>query len=200
MKRRHTAPALLLAAGLALTGCGESADDAKQDDPAAAALAVARDYQSAALARDWRRACELSTTRLRRGTVEECAARHTRPTPTATATASASPTATSDPPTYADGSTMKPLPKPTSTGPERASTGPVTPAGEPIQVPATADHPAGYGVMLTYTVTWPSETSTARKALRVVQESGTWRVDQREDVQDSDMAHGDPIRDALAWG
>ncbi|MFG3041857.1 hypothetical protein ACGFYZ_33650 [Streptomyces sp. NPDC048330] len=203
MKRHHaTAPALLLAAGLALTGCGGNADDAKQDDPAAAALAVARDYQSASLARDWRRACELSTVRLRRGTVQECAARNIGPTPAATATptASPSPTETFDPPTYADGSTMKPRPKPTTSGPDRASIGPVTPEGQPIEIAAYGDHPAGYGVMFSYTVTWPSETTIARTTVRIVQESGAWRVDQHEDVQDSDMAHGDPIRDTLNWG
>ncbi|MFF0561491.1 hypothetical protein [Streptomyces sp. NPDC004266] len=203
MKRRHaTAPALLLAAGVVLTGCGESADDAKQDDPAAAALAVARDYQSAANTLDWHRACELSTIRLRRGTIEECAGRNIGPAPTATAppTASASPTKTFDPPTYADGSTMQPLTRPTPSGPDRASTGPVTPEGEPIEISAYGDHPAGYGVMLSYTVTWPSETTTARQTLRVVQEAGEWRVDQYEDVQDNDMAHGDPIRDTLNWG
>ncbi|MFD7978767.1 hypothetical protein [Streptomyces sp. NPDC059071] len=207
MNRRHTAaPALLLAAGLALAGCSDTADDAKKkQDPAAAALAVARDYQQATLADDWRRACELSTTRLRRGTVEQCAARHT-PTATATPTtpsssASVSPSATYEPPTYADGSTLQPSPSKTATpGPERASTGPITTEGAPVQVPAAGDHPAGWGVLLTYTVTWPSETSTARKALRVVQEGGAWRVDQREDVHDDDVAHGDPIHDALAEG
>ncbi|MDR3081862.1 MAG: hypothetical protein LBV60_13220 [Streptomyces sp.] len=203
MTRHHAAvPALLLAAGLALTGCSTPPDsDAKKTeqpaDPAAAALKVARDYQNATLALDWRRACELSTTRLRGGTVDECTARHTpKPTPTTTPTPTA--TETFEPPTYADGSTARPLPsKTTAPGPERASTGPVTPSGAPVEVPAAGDHPAGWGVLLTYTVTWPTSTSTARKALRVVQEDG-WRIEQREDVQDSDLQHGDPVRDALS--
>ncbi|MFE7412717.1 hypothetical protein [Streptomyces laurentii] len=203
MTRRHAAvPALLLAAGLALTGCSTPPDnDAKKTgpsaDPAAAALAVARDYQKATLALDWRRACELSTTRLRGGTVEQCTARHT-PDPTPTATPSPTATATFEPPTYADGSTARPRPTKTTAGPERASTGPVTPSGAPVEVPAAGEHPAGWGVMLTYTVTWPTSTSTARKALRVVQEDTEWRVEQREDVQDSDLQHGDPVRDALS--
>ncbi|MFF5924172.1 hypothetical protein ACFY8C_38480 [Streptomyces flavochromogenes] len=201
MKRHHAlAPALLLVAGLVLTGCGDNPDDAKQDDPAAAALTVARDYQRATNELNWRRACELSTSQLRDGTVDECVAFHAEPTPAATATASASPTETFEPPRYADGSTVQPRPRPTRSGPERAMLGPVTVEGEPIEISAYGDHPAGYGVMLAYTVTWPSETTTSRKTLRVVQEAGSWRVDQRKDVQDSDMAHGDPIRDTLNWG
>ncbi|MFE1384238.1 hypothetical protein ACFW6S_35370 [Streptomyces sp. NPDC058740] len=204
MNRRHaTTPALLLAAGLALTGCSDTADDHKKaqtQDPAAAVIAVARSYQQAAIADDWRRACELSTTRLRRGTVEQCAARLTL-TPSATPTApttSPSPSKSYEPPTYADGSTMDPFPtKPTPSGPETASTGPVTVEGVPVDVPASGQHPAGLGVLFSYTVTWPSETSTVRMALRVVKEAGVWRVDQSEDVQDGDAAHGDPIRDAL---
>ncbi|MFF6835272.1 hypothetical protein ACFY84_25935 [Streptomyces sp. NPDC012438] len=204
MKRHHvTLTAPLLAAGLTLTGCGESTDDAKkQDGPAGAVLAVAIEHQRAANALDWKRVCELRTVRMRRGTVEECAARNIGPAPTNTpsASASASPTETFDPPRYADGSTVPPLPKPTMTGPDRASLGPVTPEGPPIEISAYGDHPAGYGVLLTYTVTWPDETSTARKSVRVIQEEGEWRVDQREDVGDKAMAHGDPIRDTLNWG
>ncbi|MEV6332252.1 hypothetical protein [Streptomyces sp. NPDC051909] len=209
MNRRHAlAPALLLAAGLALTGCSDTADDPKKKetaDPAAAVLAVARDYQQAANADDWRRACELSTTRLRRGTVEQCATRLTRApsaTPTTNPSSTPSPSAsTYDPPTYADGSTMEPFPtRPTPSGPERASTGPVKTEGAPVDVPASGKHPAGIGVLLSYTVTWPTETSTVRTALRVVKEAGVWRVDQSEDVQDGDAAHGDPIRDALVGG
>jgi hypothetical protein len=210
MIRRTAAPALLIAAGLALAGCsgdGSKDDDAggaKKKDPAAAALAVAKEYQQAANALDWRRACELSTAALRRGSVDQCAARNVGPetaTPTPSAPASESPTATVSPPTYADGSTPDALPSKTATtGPDRASTGPVTASGKPVKVPAAGDHPAGYGVLLTYTVTWPDDTSTSRKAVRVVPVGGAWRVDQREDVQDGDMGHGDPITAALSGG
>ncbi|MGW6569962.1 hypothetical protein [Streptomyces sp. NPDC054975] len=208
MKRHAAVPALLVAAGLALAGCsGEPADDApktEKKDPAAAALTVAREYQQATNRLDWRRACELSTERLRDGSVEECAGRNVGPataTPTPSAPASASPSPSFSPPTYADGSTMQPLPPKTSApGPDRASTGPVKPEGAAVKVPASGDHPAGWGVLLTYSVTWPDSTSTARKAVRVVEEKGAWRVDQREDVQDGDMTHGDPVRDALSGG
>ncbi|MFF6984263.1 hypothetical protein ACFZAV_42875 [Streptomyces sp. NPDC008343] len=208
MIRRTAVPALLLTAGLALAGCsgdGSKDDDAggkKTTDPAAAALAVAKEYQQAANALDWRRACELSTAALRRGSVDECAARNVGPaTATPSAPASESPTATVSPPTYADGSTPDALPSKTAaTGPDRASTGPVTASGRPVNVPAAGDHPAGYGFLLTYTVTWPDDTSTSRKAVRVVEEGGAWRVDQREDVQDGDMGHGDPVTAALSGG
>ncbi|MGW4954551.1 hypothetical protein [Streptomyces parvulus] len=206
MIRRTATPAVLLVAGLALAGCSGSdskGDDPKKEkDPTAAAVAVAREYQQAANALDWRRACELSTKALRRGTVDQCAARNVGPeTATPSAPASESPTETASPPTYADGSTPNALPsKSTEPGPDRASTGPVTTEGAPVKVPASAGHPAGYGVLLTYTVTWPDDTSTARKALRLVQEGDAWKVDQREDVQDGDMGHGDPATAALSGG
>ncbi|WP_432017662.1 hypothetical protein [Streptomyces hydrogenans] len=207
--KRHTAAAsaLLVAAGLALAGCsGEPADDAPkpEKDPAASALAVAREYQQATNRLDWRRACEMSTERLRAGSVEECAGRNVGPataTPTPSAPASKLPSPSFSPPTYADGSTMQALPSKTpAPGPDRASTGPVTPEGAAVKVAAFGDHPAGWGVLLSYTVTWPNSTSTARTAVRVVEEKGEWRVDQREDVQDGDMTHGDPVRDALSGG
>jgi hypothetical protein len=72
--------------------------------------------------------------------------------------------------------------------------------GDPVKVPASEDHPAGYGVLVTYTVTWPDSTSTARRALRLVAEGDAWRVDQREDVQDGDMGRGDPVTAALSEG
>lgn len=207
MTRRTAAPAVLLAVGLALAGCsgdGSKDNDAGGEvtkDPAAAALAVAKEYQQAANALDWRRACELSTAALRRGSVDQCAARNIgAATATPSAPASESPTATVSPPTYADGSTPNALPSKTPTGPDRASTGPVTAQGKPVKVPAAGDHPAGYGVLLTYTVTWPDDSSTSRKAVRVVEEGGAWRVDQREDVQEGDMGHGDPITAALSGG
>ncbi|MFJ5099252.1 hypothetical protein [Streptomyces sp. NPDC088557] len=198
MTLRRTAPAVLLGSVLALTGCTTGGAPAPEDQ-AAAVLDTARAYQSAAVARDWRRTCELSTARYRAGTVQQCTARKTGSTPAPAPEATADSTATHKPPAYADGSTMRPLPSRTSRpGPDRASTGPVTPQGQPVDVPASGDHPAGYGVLLTYTVTWPTETSTARKALRLVQEEGAWRVDQTEDVHDGDEAMGRPVQDALA--
>jgi hypothetical protein len=208
MIRRTAAPAvLLLAVGLALTGCSDSGDDAGKGDatptkdPTAAAVAVAKEYQEAANRLDWRRACELSTKALRRGTVDQCAARNIGPeTATPSAPASESPTATFSPPTYADGSTPEPIESTSASGPERAETGPVVVQGDPVKVPASEDHPAGYGVLVTYTVTWPDSTSTARRALRLVAEGDAWRVDQREDVQDGDMGRGDPVTAALSEG
>ncbi|MEV8628617.1 hypothetical protein [Streptomyces sp. NPDC051079] len=204
MNRRHTlAPALLLAAGLALTACGTSGDDPKKpqaQDPAAVSVAVAVKYETAVNARDWRRVCELSTQQLRDGTVEQCMADSAPTTPTAAPSTTASATATFDPPRYADGSTMPPpKPKPTSSGPDRAKTGPVTVERGPVQVSAIGDYAAGYGVMVSFSVTWPNETSTVRTALRVVKEGGVWRVDQSEDVHDGDMVQGDPIVNALMW-
>ncbi|MGW2672366.1 hypothetical protein ACWC5F_30485 [Streptomyces sp. NPDC001272] len=208
MKRHHLVPALLLA-GLALAGC--SADPAAQDpkkpeaDPAAAAVAVAREYQEAAMRLDWHRACELSTAAKRRGTVEECAGRNIGPSPSPSAeqspSASATPSDEWSPLVRADGSTVQPKArKTTSPGPDRASLGPLTQEGQPVQVPAIGNHPAGWGVMFSYAVVWPTETSTARVSVRVVEEGGAWRVDQREDVKDSDISHGNPARDALTRG
>ncbi|MGW3377411.1 hypothetical protein [Streptomyces hydrogenans] len=190
--------ALLLTAGLALAGCSTPADDdAKKNDPVADATAVAVAYKEAALALDWPKACELSTPRLRRGTVQECADRH--PTPAAsTPTPSPTRTRATAPPTYADGGAIPTLTPRTPSGPERATTGPVTVQGAAVDVAAAGDHPAGYGVLLTHTVTWPGKpASTSRTALRVVAEGDTWRIDQHEDIQDGDMRGGDPIRAAL---
>ncbi|MFE6460547.1 hypothetical protein ACFVP0_24220 [Streptomyces cinereoruber] len=194
---RRTA-ALLLAAGLALTGCStDPADDPKKPDPAAQALAVALDYQQAANRLDWHTACRLSTAAKRRGTVQECADRYVVPTPEPTPSSSASSLSPMHPPTYADGSPVRTLTPRTPSGPERAQTGPVTAQGAPVTVPAVGEHPAGYGVLLAYQVIWPAETTTARVALRVVAEGEDWRVDEFEDVEDGDMASGDPIRSAL---
>jgi hypothetical protein len=57
----------------------------------------------------------------------------------------------------------------------------------------TAPGPAGD------VVTWPDST-TSRKALRVVQQGDTWLVDQSEDIAELDEAHGNPVRDALTRG
>ncbi|BFO23126.1 hypothetical protein SHKM778_95140 (plasmid) [Streptomyces sp. KM77-8] len=73
-------------------------------------------------------------------------------------------------------------------------------ASAPQSVPAIGDHPAGTGVLVEYTVTWPDSTTASRKAVRVVQQGDTWLVDQSEDIAESDEAHGNPVRDALMRG
>ncbi|MDB4898040.1 MAG: hypothetical protein JWN15_4302 [Firmicutes bacterium] len=98
--------------------------------------------------------------------------------------------------TRADGSTVPPLATATASGPDRASTGPVTISGQ-TEIPATGNHPAGTGLMAAYTVTWPDETATERTALRLVHHGNTWQIDQSEDVFASDITHGDPARSAL---
>jgi hypothetical protein len=205
--RTATSAVLLLAAGLALTGCSDNNEDAGKGDATptkgstAVAVAVAKEYQEAANRLDWSRACELSTKAMRRGTLNECVARQVGPDPaTSSAPASESPTATFSPPTYADGSTPEPIETTSASGPERAETGPVKVQGDPVKVPSSENHPAGYGVMVTYTVTWPDNTSTARLALRLVAEGDAWRIDQHEDIQDGDMGHGNAIAAALSEG
>ncbi|WP_411078263.1 hypothetical protein [Streptomyces sp. cmx-10-25] len=197
MTRR--AAAVLLAAGLALTGCSTDpgAEEKKPapPDPGARALAVAVEYQQAANRLDWQTACWLSTAAKRRGTVQECADRYIVPTPTPASSASS--LTPMRPPTYDDGSTVPPPATATAGGPDRAETGPVTAQGAPVTVAATGEHPAGYGVLLAYQVIWPAKTTTAHIALRVVAEGKEWRVEQYEDVKRSDMAGGDPIRSAL---
>ncbi|MER8039406.1 hypothetical protein [Streptomyces hydrogenans] len=192
---RHTT-ALIVASGLLLTGCTQTDDQApeqKPADPTAAVLKVARDYQTAALARDWRTACPLRSARMLHGSVEDCIKANTLddddPSPTPTAEdgePDPSPTVDiAEPPRYADGSTPHPQATRSRTPgeAERADTGPVV-ASDAVTVPATPKHPAGYGVLITYTVQWPGKpATTARRALRVVQESGTWVVDQLEDVE-----------------
>ncbi|MFE0645025.1 hypothetical protein ACFW2Y_25945 [Streptomyces sp. NPDC058877] len=70
-------------------------------------------------------------------------------------------------------------------------------ASSPKPVPAFADHPAGVGVLVQYTYTWPTETGVSTYVLRLVPNGDQWLVDQAEEVADSDEAHGDPVRDAL---
>lgn len=209
MMRKTTAAAALVTAGiLAVAGCSSSSDDegtkgkgsnggqqAPEDD---ALLKVAKRYQEAANSVDWRTACGLSSSRLRRGTVEECVDRNTPDAPAAEESSSPSPSF--EPPTYADGSTPEPIASNTPSGPERADTGPVTPS-DVVAVPAAGTHPAGYGVLVTYTVQWPGKDAfTTRHALRLVREGGAWVVDQHEEVQDGDMGHGSPVRAALSGG
>ncbi|MEW1551511.1 hypothetical protein [Streptomyces tsukubensis] len=201
------AAAVLLAV---VTGCSSDGGDGGKgpdrstektaENPVEDILAAARSYQEAANARDWRAVCELRTERFRDGTVQQCAARNTPPAKPATPSPEAS-SPSFEPPRYADGSTPEPRAKPSTGGPEYAETGPVTAAApDVVQVPAAEDHPAGWGALVSYTVTWPGKPSTTSlRALRLVDEGG-WKVDQQEDVQDGDMGRGSPVLAALTGG
>ncbi|MGW7064862.1 hypothetical protein ACWGHM_41110 [Streptomyces sp. NPDC054904] len=205
---RKTTAAVMAAGILALAGCSSDGDGAKDNNPSAggqdapqddALVKVAQRYQEAANRLDWKTACELSSSRMRDGTVEECADRLTVDEPTPDPSES-SPSPSFSPPTYADGSTPEPVASRTPTGPDRADTGPVS-ASDVVEVSAVEDHPAGYGVLVTYTVKWPGkDATTTRTALRLVQQGGAWLVDQDEDVQEGDMGHGSPVRAALSGG
>ncbi|MFD8954628.1 hypothetical protein ACFV0B_37880 [Streptomyces xanthophaeus] len=87
-------------------------------------------------------------------------------------------------------------PEPETDGP---AISPVILDRAPTQATATAAHPAGWAVIAAYTVTWPGKPpTTSRVALRMTQDSGTWWVEQREDVADSDLTWSDdPARSAL---
>ncbi|MFK0296627.1 hypothetical protein ACIQU6_40005 [Streptomyces sp. NPDC090442] len=208
MRKRKTAAVVLAAGILALAGCSSSGDNSGstsrnpggQQTPADDALAkVATRYQEAANHLDWRTACTLSTTRLRAGTVGQCVDRNTVDAPTPGPSES-SPSPSVSPPTYADGSTPKAIASSTPTGPDRADTGPVS-ASDIVDVSAVGQHPAGYGVLVTYTVQWPGkDTITKRRALRLVHQGEDWLVDQHEDVQQGDQGHGSPVRTALSGG
>lgn len=208
MMRKATA-AVLAAGILALAGCSSDSDSAnKGSNPSSggqqtpeddALVKVAKRYQEAANRLDWHTACGLSSPRFRRGTVESCVERNTVHNPTPEPSKS-SPSPSFSPPTYADGSTPEPVASRTPTGPDRADTGPVS-ASDVVEVPAVDDHPAGYGVLVTYTVQWPGKAATTdRTALRLVRQGGAWLVDQAEDVQEGDMGHGSPVRAALSGG
>lgn len=178
------------------TGCSSENDggkgasgDSGGSDTTAAAVQAARTYQSAVNRDDWAKACGLRTERYRHGSVKECVANNApkaeSPEP--------SPTESDEFPPLrrADGSVVSGKPKPSTTGPDRAKTGEVK-ASAPQSVPAIGDHPAGTGVLVEYTVTWPDSTTASRKAVRVVQQGDTWLVDQSEDIAESDEAHGNP--------
>lgn len=202
MNRKATAAGLLAVGILTVAGCSSSDDgdsNGPQKAPTNAVLKVATTYQEAANRLDWRTACKLSSTRLRDGSVEECVDRNT-PDDAATAAESPSSSPSFEPPRYADGSTPDPIASSAPSGPDRADTGKVT-ASDVVEVPAVEDHPAGYGVLVSYTVKWPDKAATTkRRALRLVDEGGAWVVDQHEDVQEGDMGHGSPIRAALSRG
>ncbi|GAA3244917.1 hypothetical protein [Streptomyces lavendulae] len=78
--------------------------------------------------------------------------------------------------------------------------GPVTLDRPATRAPGLRLHPEGWAVMLSHTVAWSGRpVSTTRIALRMVAEAGQWRVDQREDVFDSDLVHApDPAVAALS--
>ncbi|MGW5336185.1 hypothetical protein [Streptomyces bauhiniae] len=210
MMRKATA-AVLAAGAFALAGCSSDGDGGTKDPGPGvsrggqqapdgdALLKVAQRYQEAANRLDWKASCALSTPRLRAGTVEECADRLTVDDPTPDPSES-SPSPSFSPPTYADGSTPEPIPSRTHSGPDRADTGPVS-ASDVVEVSAVEDHPAGYGVLVSYTVKWPDKpATTSRVALRLVEQGGKWLVDQDEDVQPGDTGHGSPVRAALSGG
>ncbi|MDT9685600.1 hypothetical protein RND61_26565 [Streptomyces sp. TRM76323] len=203
MKRAVTiaaaAAVTVLAAGCSSQDEGDKggSGDGGASDTTAAAVQAARIYQSAVNGDDWTKACGLRTERYRHGSVKECVADNAPKTQSP----EPSPTESEEFPPLrrADGSVVRGKPKPSATGPDRAETGEVK-ASAPQSVPAIGDHPAGTGVRVEYTVTWPDSTTTSRKALRVVQQGDTWLVDQSEDIAESDEAHGNPVRDALMRG
>ncbi|MGW5788056.1 hypothetical protein ACWEWK_29200 [Streptomyces sp. NPDC003757] len=186
---------------LVIVGCSSSTD-AKKDadssggggtDPTASALRFAKSYQEAVNDNDWQHVCQMRTERYRHGTVKQCVADNEEP---ATPTPSETETSEFPPLVRADGSTVRPKPKPTASGPERAELGPIKASGAKA-VPAFGDHPAGTGVMVEWTYTWPDESGVSKYVLRLVRHGDTWLVDQWEEVADSDEAHGDPVGDAL---
>ncbi|KOU60106.1 MULTISPECIES: hypothetical protein [Streptomyces] len=169
MTRRTThVAALTLAASLLVAGCSSSGEDGGDagglpapKDPKAAAMAVARSYMDAAEHDDWKTACPLESQGYLSGTVENCVATNSE----------------GDTPTPSAGS-----------GPDRAEPGEFK-ASDAVELAAVGKHPAGYGVLVTYTYTWPGKpTETDRVALRLVEQGGSWHVDQRERVRPKDMA------------
>ncbi|MET9183259.1 hypothetical protein ABZX88_34370 [Kitasatospora aureofaciens] len=179
------AAAVAGAAVLMAAGCGSDGGKSKTDGTSAAVLKAAREYQEAANRGDWPKACTLMTSRLRGGTVADCedshaanpaAVEHWSPTPTAPETP------TLPPATYADGSTVPPPAIATPTGPDFADTGKVD-LSNVTAIPAAGNHPAGWAVYATWSVIWPGKpVDTDRRALRLVQEDGGWKVDQQEDA------------------
>ena len=202
--RRVATAAAAASVAVLVAGCSSGtgtekggAGDGDASDTTAAAVQAARTYQSAVNDDDWAKACGLRTERYRHGSVQECVADNAPKTQSP----EPSPTESDEFPPLrrADGSVVRGKPKPSASGPDRAETGEVK-ASAPQSVPAIGDHPAGTGVRVEYTVTWPDSTTTSRKALRVVQQGDTWLVDQSEDIAESDEAHGNPVHDALMRG
>ncbi|WP_432158341.1 hypothetical protein [Streptomyces sp. bgisy153] len=185
---------------LVIVGCSSNADPKEtrvngggDTDRTASALNFAKSYQEAVNDNDWPHVCRMRTERYRHGTVKQCVADHDEPSEP---TPSEAETSAPPPLVRADGSTVPPVQKPTQSGPDRAQLGPVE-ATRAKAVPAFGDHPAGTGVMVEYTYTWPDESGVSKHVLRLVRQGDKWLVDQLEDVADSDEAHGDPVEDAL---
>jgi len=201
MKRAVTAA---VAAAVLVAGCSSKDEGEKGKtsggstaDATKAVVLVAQKYQTAVNDQNWATACGLRTERYRHGSVKECVANNQPETKSPEPT----PTESDEFPPLrrADGSIVPGKSTPSASGPDRAKTGKVK-ASAPEDVPAIGDHPAGMGVLVEYTVTWPDSTTTTRRALRVVQQGDAWLVDQAEDIAESDEAHGDPVRDALTRG
>ncbi|KOU31407.1 hypothetical protein ADK53_25620 [Streptomyces sp. WM6373] len=175
MTRRTThVAALALAASLLAAGCSSSGEDGEGSvsapkDPKVAAREAAQTYMQAVKSQDWKTACPLKSRGLLGGTVEQCLASRT------------------------DGD---PSPSPSGSGPEPAGAEQFK-ASDAVEVAAVGKHPAGFGVLVTQTGTEPGKpTETERVALRLVEEDGSWKVDQRERVRPQDMAR-EPDMSAL---
>ncbi|MFD4291565.1 hypothetical protein ACFWRD_33835, partial [Streptomyces sindenensis] len=174
MSRSMMRTAALAAVVLLAAGCAADDQDATSTEqgPPPALYEAARTYQEAAARGDWRTACTATTNRRQGGSLARCLDSHPDPAPAPKATADSSPSPTAEPPRYADGSTPAPRETRAVDGPARASTGPVS-ATDAQPAPASAEHPAGYAVLVTYSVQWPGKpASTTRRALRLVQEDG----------------------------
>ncbi|MDA5284761.1 hypothetical protein [Streptomyces sp. Isolate_45] len=90
-------------------------------------------------------------------------------------------------------------PTPEPPDPSGPAIGPVLLDRAPTRVPGTSSHPSGWGVITTHTITWPGkEPRTSYTAVRMTETAGTWWVEQRENVADSDLTHAtDPAASAL---
>ncbi|MEV4921725.1 hypothetical protein [Streptomyces roseoverticillatus] len=74
----------------------------------------------------------------------------------------------------------------------------VTVTGDPVEVPAIGNHPAGKGVMVTTQTTGDDgRVGVVRDALRMLKISGQWLVDQSKQVLDSEMTASSPVVSAL---
>jgi hypothetical protein len=164
MRRTRTRTLALGAAAAAVllsAGCSSDRPDNEPDragGTGAVVMKAAVAYQDAVNARKWRRVCELRAPSLREGSVEECTKRE-----------------------EADDAPLPAAPS-SAPGSERPPVGPVK-AEVSGEVPAIGNHPAGQGVLLSYTYIHPHETEVARWALRLVQQDGAWLVEQVESAE-----------------